>query len=168
MKKLILLALLVTSTSFAQKFQWSETSTTIENEADYKIENYFYGRLFKLKTKYNQETFNKDVLVYILDPRDDFESEVINSTVPVLVDFWAEWCGPCKALTPVLEEIAGELNEKASIVKVNVDKNGDLAQKYGIRGIPTLIFFKDGEVKNTLDGAQQKSEILNNLNELNS
>ena len=81
MKKLILLALLVTSTSFAQKFQWSETSTTVENEADYKIENYFYGRLFKLKTKYNQETFNKDVLVDILDPRDDFESEVINASL---------------------------------------------------------------------------------------
>ena len=81
MKKLILLTLLVTSTSFAQKFQWSETSTTIENEADYKIENYFYGRLFKLKTKYNQETFNKDVLVDILDSNDDFESEVVNASL---------------------------------------------------------------------------------------
>ncbi len=96
----------------------------------------------------------------------NFEDLVINSDKPVLVDFWAEWCGPCKALAPVLDEIAGELDGKAQLVKVNVDESGELAQKYGIRGIPTLIFFKDGEVKSTLVGNQPKSEILKNLNEL--
>lgn len=96
----------------------------------------------------------------------NFENEVINSNKPVLVDFWAEWCGPCKALAPVLDEIAGELNEKATIAKVNVDEAQALAQKYGIRSIPTLIFFKDGEVKGTLLGLQPKAEIVKSLNDL--
>ena len=84
MKKIIILAILVVSTSYAQTFRWSETNTTVENEADYKIDNYFFGRLFKLKTKYNQETFNKDVIVDIVDPKDDFESEVINASLEQL------------------------------------------------------------------------------------
>lgn len=96
----------------------------------------------------------------------NFDDLVIKSTKPVLVDFWAEWCGPCKALAPVLDEIANELGDKAELVKVNVDQAGELAQKYGIRGIPTLIFFKDGEVKSTLVGNQPKAEILKNLNDL--
>jgi hypothetical protein len=81
MKKIILLLSLIASTSFAQTFRWSETTSTVENEADYKIDNYFYGRLFKLKTKYNQDTFNKDVIVDIVDPKDDFESEVVNASL---------------------------------------------------------------------------------------
>ena len=97
---------------------------------------------------------------------DSFDNEVINADQPVLVDFWAEWCGPCKALAPILEEIATELGPKAKVVKVNVDENGDLAQKYGIRGIPTLIFFKEGEVKSTLVGNQPKNEIVKSLSEL--
>ncbi len=96
----------------------------------------------------------------------NFDDVVLRSDKPVLVDFWAEWCGPCKALAPVLDEIAGEIGTKASLVKVNVDESGELAQKYGIRGIPTLIFFKDGEVKSTLVGNQPKGEILKNLNDL--
>ena len=96
----------------------------------------------------------------------NFDLEVMNSDKPVLVDFWAEWCGPCKALTPVLEEIATEMNGKANVVKVNVDQASDLAQKYGIRGIPTLIFFKNGEVKSTLVGNQPKAEIIKNIHSL--
>lgn len=98
--------------------------------------------------------------------KSSFEAEVLKSEGPVLVDFWAEWCGPCKALAPVLEEVSQEIGEKAKIVKVNVDEAGELAQEYGIRGIPTLIFFKGGEVKSTLVGNQPKAEILKGLNDL--
>lgn len=96
----------------------------------------------------------------------NFDELVLNSSVPVVVDFWAEWCGPCKALSPVLEEIASQSNGKVSIVKVNVDEAAPLASKYGIRGIPTLIFFKDGEVKSTLVGNQPKAEIEKNIDTL--
>ena len=95
-----------------------------------------------------------------------FDGTVLKANKPVLVDFWAEWCGPCKALAPILDEIASEVGDKAEVVKVNVDEAGELAQKYGIRGIPTLIFFKDGEVKSTLVGNQPKAEILKTLNDL--
>lgn len=97
---------------------------------------------------------------------ENFESEVINSDRPVLVDFWAEWCGPCKALAPILDEIATEVSDSAKVVKVNVDQAGELAQKYGIRGIPTMIFFKGGEAQGTLVGNQPKDEILKNLKDL--
>lgn len=97
--------------------------------------------------------------------KDSFEAEVLSSDKPVIVDFWAEWCGPCKALAPILDEISNEV-EGAKVVKVNVDEAGELAQQYGIRGIPTLIFFKGGEVKSTLVGNQPKAEILKNINDL--
>jgi thioredoxin 1 len=96
----------------------------------------------------------------------NFEKIVLNSKTPVLVDFWAEWCGPCRTLGPVLEQVATEVGETATIVKVNVDENGELAQQFGIRGIPTMIFFKAGEAAKTLVGVQPKDEIKKTLAEL--
>ena len=89
-----------------------------------------------------------------------FESDVLKSSVPVLVDFWAEWCGPCRALGPKLEEIAGEMQGKVRIVKLNVDENQTTPAKYGVRGIPTLILFKDGKDVDTMVGNQPKENIL--------
>ena len=97
---------------------------------------------------------------------ENFGEKVLKSEKATLVDFWAEWCGPCKALGPILDEVADELKNDAQVVKVNVDDNSELAQKYSIRGIPTMIFFKDGEVKNTLVGNQPKADILKSLKEL--
>jgi len=96
----------------------------------------------------------------------NFSNDVLKAQTPVLVDFWAEWCGPCKTLGPILDEVAREVGEKAVIYKVNVDENGNLAQKYGIRGIPTMIFFKNGEAAKTLVGVQPKEEIKKTLEEL--
>src|SRR5574343_931905 len=95
-----------------------------------------------------------------------FSTDVIKSPKPVLVDFWAEWCGPCRILGPILDELATEVGDKALICKVNVDENGELAQQYGIRGIPTMIFFKNGQVAKTLVGVQPKEEIKRTLEEL--
>ncbi|NJM28819.1 MAG: thioredoxin [Rhizobiales bacterium] len=88
-----------------------------------------------------------------------FDADVIKSSEPVVVDFWAEWCGPCKAIGPALEEIAQTLGPKAKIVKLNVDENPGVASKYGIRGIPTLMIFKDGKVASTKVGALPKNQL---------
>ena len=97
---------------------------------------------------------------------DNFDTEVIKSNKPVLVDFWAEWCGPCKMLSPTIEALALEYNGKVSIGKVNVDHNAEIATKYGIRSIPCLLFFKDGKVEKQIVGAIEKSEIASILDEL--
>lgn len=89
----------------------------------------------------------------------DFDSQVLQSDLPVLVDYWAEWCGPCKMIAPVLEEIAEEYNGKLRICKLNIDENPDTPPRYGIRGIPTLMLFKDGEVESTKVGALTKSQL---------
>ena len=89
----------------------------------------------------------------------NFEKEVLNAPVPVLVDFWAEWCGPCRMLTPTIDELANELSGQAKVGKVNVDENPAIAERYGIRGIPTLILFKGGEVVEQVVGVQSKDAL---------
>ena len=89
----------------------------------------------------------------------NFENEVLQSDQPVMVDFWAEWCGPCKALTPVLDELADEMGDKVKVVKVNIDEAPEAPTKYGVRGVPTLMLFKDGQVVDTRVGGMPKSQL---------
>ena len=89
-----------------------------------------------------------------------FEDDVLKADGPVVVDFWAEWCGPCKMIAPALDEIASELGEKVKVVKVNIDENPATPSKYGVRGIPTLMIFNGGEVKATQVGANPKGKIV--------
>ncbi len=88
-----------------------------------------------------------------------FEADVINEEMPVLVDFWAEWCGPCKMLAPILDDLSTELGEKVKVVKVNIDANPETPTKYGVRGIPTLMIFKGGELVDTKVGAMPKQAM---------
>lgn len=95
---------------------------------------------------------------------DDFETEVLKAEGPVMVDFWAEWCGPCKALSPIVDEVATELGEKVKVVKVNIDNSPNAPTKYGVRGIPTLMVFKNGEVADTRVGGMSKAQLTEWLN----
>ena len=98
-----------------------------------------------------------DNIVHVSDS--SFDQDVLQAEGPVLVDFWAEWCGPCKMIAPVLEELAGEYGEKLKVCKMDVDANPDTAPKYGIRGIPTLILFINGDGAGTKVGALSKSQL---------
>ena len=96
----------------------------------------------------------------------NFSAEVLNSATPVLVDFWAEWCGPCKMIAPILDEIASEYDGKVKVGKVNIDEEQPIATQYGIRAIPTLLIFKDGEVAEQVVGLRSKRDLKANLDKV--
>ncbi|CAI2432807.1 MULTISPECIES: thioredoxin TrxA [Serratia] len=103
-----------------------------------------------------------DKIIHLTDG--SFENDVLKAEGPILVDFWAEWCGPCKMIAPILDEIAEEFDGKLTITKLNIDQNPATAPKYGIRGIPTLLLFKNGEVAATKVGALSKGQLKDFLN----
>ena len=100
---------------------------------------------------------SSDLIKHISDAT--FEAEVLQSDKPVLVDYWAEWCGPCKMIAPILDEVAGTYQGKLQIAKMNVDENREIPAKFGIRGIPTLMLFKDGQLAATKVGAMSKAQL---------
>ena len=101
---------------------------------------------------------SSDLIKHITD--DSFASDVLQAIVPVLVDYWAEWCGPCKMIAPILDEVSATYDGRLKVTKLNVDQNSEVPAKFGIRGIPTLMLFKDGELAATKVGALSKSQLI--------
>ncbi|MCX8130390.1 MAG: thioredoxin [Clostridia bacterium] len=96
--------------------------------------------------------------------KDNFEQEVLKSNEPVLVDFWAQWCGPCRAVSPIMDELANEYDGRAKVAKVNVDEQGELAEKFRVMSIPTVMLFKDGQMVEKIIGARSKNEFSGMIN----
>lgn len=96
----------------------------------------------------------------------NFETQVLKSSIPVVVDFWAQWCGPCRKLTPVLEQIQNEFKDLIKVVKIDADKNVNTAKEYGVFSLPSVLIFKDGEVKEVMAGLMPKSAIVSNIKKL--
>lgn len=106
---------------------------------------------------YEEPQVSSDKILHVTDA--EFEDKVLQASGPVLVDYWAEWCGPCKMIAPILDEIAGEYEGRLTVAKLNIDENPATPQRYGVRGIPTLMVFKGGEVIATKVGALTKSQL---------
>ncbi len=107
--------------------------------------------------KYKESAMASELIKHVSDA--SFEADVLKTSTPVLVDYWAEWCGPCKMIAPILDEVAGTYQGKLQIAKMNVDENREIPAKFGIRGIPTLMLFKDGQLAATKVGAMSKAQL---------
>ena len=130
---------------------------SILNKEIWQIQAPFAELRIQLKYRHREKIMANELIKHITD--NDFENIVIESKDTVLVDFWAEWCGPCKMIAPVLDEAANTFEGKLKIAKMNVDENRDIPAKFGIRGIPTLMLFKDGQLAATKVGAMSKAQL---------